>query len=143
MKKAKLGSEILKEFLDYITDCQSKYNYAYENVHDQDKLSGDLLHKLELEELSAKDRNVVAKELELNRKDRRYYKDITEVTDPIKRYYTDNKKAIDSLRLILGELKKIENYHKTRTYIPKTEKGRQLNKAITKTIITTKGGKQK
>ena len=134
--KQQTGSDVLKEFLDYITDCQSKYNYAYENVGEQDKLSQDLLHKLELEDLPAKERNVVAKELETNRKDRRYYKDIVEITDPIKKYYAENKKAIDNLRILLGQIRKIESYHQNRSYIPKSEKGKKLNKCD-----NIKGGK--
>ena len=125
MKKKK-GSEIIKEFLDYLQDCQAKHTYAYDNVHEQDKLSQDLLHKLELEESKAKERNSVARELQINRKDRRYYKDVVEETEPIKKYILENKKSVDTLKLVLGEIRKVENYHSNRSYVPKSEKGKKI-----------------
>lgn len=138
--KQKKSSDIIKEFLDYLQDCQVKNTFAYDSVNEQDKLSQDLLHKLELEDLSPKERNKVARELQLNRKDRRYYKDLVEETEPIKRYVADNKKALDTLKMVLGEVRKVEKFHETRTYIPKSEKFKNnaLNKKSKKETICEK-----
>ena len=125
MNKTK-GSDIVKQFLDYATECERKYRYAYEKVGEQDKLSNDLLHKLELEDINYKERNAVAKKLQTNRKDRRYYKDITEECSPIKDFLNNpqNKKTIEQMKQMLGELRRVEEYHKDRKYIPRIEKER-------------------
>lgn len=125
MKKKK-GSEIVKEFLDYLAEADKQWAYAFEKVGEEDKRASDFLHTLELEDLKAPERNKIAKQLQENRKDRRYYKDIVEETDPVLCLINDpqNKKVIDKLKQVLGELRKVEGYHANRTYIPRIEKQR-------------------
>lgn len=123
MRKKK-GSETVKEFLDYLCDTDKQWAYAYGKVGEEDKRASDLLHKLELEDLKAPERNKIATQLQINRKDRRYYKDIVEGGQPIIDFINDpqHKKTIDKLKQVLGELRKVEGYHSNRTYIPRIEK---------------------
>lgn len=123
MKKQK-GSEVLKDFLDYISESDKKYVYAHDKMKEQDKLTSDILHKLELEDILAKERNFLARKLQENRKDRRYYKDIVEETCPIVDFMNNpsNKKTLEMIKQLLGEIRKVERYHENRTYTPKCEK---------------------
>lgn len=118
------GSLIIEQFLNYISECEKKKSYACSKVGEEDKRCGDLLHELELGDLPTRERNAVAKQLETNRKDRRYYKDIVEETSPVCDYMSDPKHraSIEKLKQLLGEVRKVEKYHESRTYIPRIEK---------------------
>ena len=79
----KKSSEYISEFLNFITEVQSPYRFCSEEVNNQDKLTQDYLHSLELGELKCDERSKIATKLAINRKDRRYYKDRVEEFEPI------------------------------------------------------------
>lgn len=123
-------SDQLKAFLDFVTDACAVYKLYGEYINTEDKLTQDLLHKLELNNLNRNERSKVATQLAINRKNRRYYKDRVEEIEPIAEFFADpvNKKVLDRLKQVLGAVRKQEEYHKTRTYKPRvakdqTEKG--------------------
>ena len=120
----KKPSEYLTEFLTFVSDAQSQYRFCSEEVSNQDKLTQDYLHSLELDNLKCDERSKVATKLAINRKDRRYYKDRVEELEPIVRFFEDpqNKKMLDKLREVLGQTRKQEGYHKYRVYVPKVLK---------------------
>jgi hypothetical protein len=120
----KLPSEYLSEFLNFITDAQTYYKFCYDEVNNQDKLTQDYLHSLELDDLKGGERNKLATKLVANRKDRRYYKDRVEELEPIVQFFEDpaHKKTLDKLKNILGQVRKMEGYHKDRTYKPRVLK---------------------
>lgn len=120
----KKPSENLSAFLNFITAAQSHYNFCLEEMEKQDLLTQDYLHSLELDGLNCKERSKLATKLATNRKDRRYYKDRIEELKPIIDWLSDpvNTKAINLLKQVLGEVRKQENYHKNRIYIPKVLK---------------------
>lgn len=119
MKKKR--SEHISDFLNYVKQVKQEYDFAIHEMENTDKLTQDLLHKLELECTSAAERNQIAKQLQVCRKDRRYYKDIVEETTPIIEFSNDafHKRTFDILVRILGKTRKAEDYHKNRTYKPK------------------------
>lgn len=123
----KQPSEYLTEFLNFVTEAQSHYRFCSDEVNNQDKLTQDYLHSLELDDLKRDERSKIATKLAINRKDRRYYKDRVEELQPIVDFFTDpqNKKVLDKLTNILGACRKAENYHKDRIYIPKVLKEKQ------------------
>lgn len=123
----KQPSEYLTEFLNFVTEAQSHYKFCSDEVNNQDKLTQDYLHSLELDDLKRDERSKIATKLAINRKDRRYYKDRVEELQPIVDFFTDpqNKKVLDKLTNILGACRKAENYHKDRIYIPKVLKEKQ------------------
>ena len=70
----KKPSECISEFLNFVADAKVQYRICEEEVNNQDKLTQDYLHKLELGELKCGERSKIATKLAINRKDRRYYK---------------------------------------------------------------------
>lgn len=121
MKKTKLRSESISEFLDFIKQTKSEYEIAKIKLSEADKLSQDLLHKLELEGKTARERNIISKELQICRKERRYYKDIIEETSDLIFFISEapHKKTFDILSNVLGKIRKSESYHKNRNYTPR------------------------
>lgn len=122
--KEKKSSEYIEEFLNFLSDVKSKYNFAFDEVNQQDKLTQDYLHSIELDNLKYEERNKIATKLVINRKDRRYYKDIVEEYEPIVEFLDDpnNKKIVNQLTQVLGKVRKQEGYHEKRTYIPRVLK---------------------
>lgn len=120
----KKPSEYISEFLNFISWARSHYQFCSDEVNSQDKLTQDYLHSLELDGLNCGERSKLATKLAINRRDRRYYKDRVEELEPIIQFLADqqNKKALDLLTQVLGQVRKQENYHKCRTYIPRVKK---------------------
>lgn len=120
----KLPSKYLSDFLDFLSEAQSHYNFCIDEMETQDKLTQDYLHSLELDELKCKERSKLATQLSINRKDRRYFKDRIEELEPLVKFFEEsqNKKVLNNLKNVLGDVRKAERYHKNRTYIPKIMK---------------------
>ena len=114
----------ISDFLDFIKKAESDYVYYSQLLGKEDKLTQDLLHKLELESTGYKDRNKVATTLATSRKDRRYYKDQVEELQPLFDVITDSKykSCIEQLKQALGKTRKAEAYHKNRQYYPRVLK---------------------
>lgn len=113
-------SENIKAFLDFIRECQSEYNSAYETVGTEDKRTQDLLHAIEFEPL-AKERSKICTKLKTSRMTRRENKDAVEELEPIVELMSDPmaKKTIDKLTQVLGKVRKVEEYHERRSYTPR------------------------
>lgn len=120
-------SEYISEFLNFVAEAQSQYRFCSEEVNNQDKLTQDYLHSLELDDLKHNERSKVATKLAINRRDRRYFKDRVEELEPIVEFFNDsqNKKMLDKLKQVLGAIRKAEGYHKDRTYIPRILKEKE------------------
>lgn len=120
-------SDILAAAIKMMEEAERSYNYAYQMVGEQDKLRCDLLHELEL--IGSYDQRCkTATRLHTCLQDRRYYKDIVEETGDIAAFLKDDrtKKMMSYLRELLGKIRKQENYHASRHYVPRTEKGKSL-----------------
>lgn len=117
----KKPSEYITEFLNFVAEAQVQYRICEEEVNNQDKLTQDYLHKLELGELKCDERSKVATKLAINRQDRRYYKDRVEEFKTIVDFFNDpaNKKVLEKLKCVLGETRRWESYHKDRKYKPR------------------------
>ena len=120
----KKPSEFISEFLNFITEAQTKHRIYSEEVVNQDKLTQDYLHSLELNDLKCDERSKVATKLAINRKDRRYYKDRVEEFEPIVKFFEDpqHKKMLNLMTKVLGDVRRAEGYHKDRKYIPRVLK---------------------
>jgi hypothetical protein len=124
-----MTSKHIEAFLNFYDKIKTEYETAYEMVGRCDKLTQDLLHKLELAHLSTGEKNRIATQLKYCRKDRRYWKDIVEESEPFIMMFDqteDNKKLaeasrtfINNLRQALGKIRKQETYHANRTYKPR------------------------
>lgn len=128
-------SKNIENFLNFYDAVKREYDTAFEMVNQCDKLTQDLLHRLELESLSTGEKNKIATQLKYCRKDRRYWKDIVEETESFVNMFNQNeaslsdgkKKAeveanrrfINMLRETLGKTRRQEGYHANRSYKPR------------------------
>lgn len=128
-------SKSIENFLNFYDAVKREYDIASEMVSQCDKLTQDLLHRLELESLSTNEKNKIATQLKYCRKDRRYWKDIVEEVESFVTMFnqteaslSDNKKKaeveanrrfINMLRETLGKTRKQESYHANRSYKPR------------------------
>lgn len=119
MVEEKKPSEYISEFLNFVNGAARLCDFCENELIKQDKITQDLLHSLELNELKYSDRAKIATQLTLNRKDRRYYKDRVEELTPIRNYISDNRKFFNELSKLLGSVRKSEKYHNNRHYKPK------------------------
>ena len=124
-------SRKLSDFLNFYDESINTYNYCYEKVNECDKLKCDLLHKLELGRYE--DRNEekrIQTQLKYCLRDRRYYKDRVEELEPFVSLFIGKDKdkenivrqcsvAINYLKQGLGSVRRVEGYHKERTYKPR------------------------
>ena len=128
-------SKNIENFLNFYDAVKREYDIASDMVNQCDKLTQDLLHRLELESLSTNEKNKIATQLKYCRKDRRYWKDIVEELESFVTMFnqteaslSDNKKKaeveanrrfINMLRETLGKTRKQEGYHANRSYKPR------------------------
>lgn len=113
-------SENIKSFLDFLRECESLLRISQTNESDCNDKTQDILHALELNELSYHDTAKLAKKLKVVRQERRAAKDIINQVLPITTWIEDNRTVIKSLERLLGEVRKEENYIKNRVYNTKT-----------------------
>ena len=116
------ASETISSFLDFLKDSTEQYAIEYQNVHEKDQESQDLLHKLELQPLTYHQEAHLAADLKRVRSERRESKDTVTVLEPIKSYCESNTTAIKTLERLLGEVRKSEKSLENRVYIPRVLK---------------------
>lgn len=128
-------SKNIENFLNFYDAVKRDYDTAFEMVNQCDKLTQDLLHRLELENLSTGEKNKIATQLKYCRKDRRYWKDIVEETESFVNMFNQteaslsdgkkkaeveaNRRFINMLREALGKTRRQEGYHANRSYKPR------------------------
>lgn len=120
-----LPSHPIKAFLDFVDNAKSEYNYNLEAMKNEERLTQDYLHKLELDGLNCRERSKIATLLAANRKARRNYKDAVEELEAIVEFFEDpqNKNLIRRMSELLGQVRKVESYHQRRFYVPKVING--------------------
>ncbi len=64
-------SQIIKTFLDFVESARSEYNFNLESMKNEERITQDYLHKLELEGLNCRERSKIATQLVQNRQARR------------------------------------------------------------------------
>ena len=123
-----LPSQYIKTFLDFVENAKSDYNYNLEAMKNEDRITQDYLHKLELEGLNCRERSKIATQLAANRQARRNYKNAVEELEPIIEFFEDpqNKKLIANMSQLLGQVRKVESYHQRRFYVPKVIQGETI-----------------
>ena len=118
-KSKKKYSDGIVLFCSMIRECKSNFDWYTQELKKMDALTQDLLHSLELDDLSYSERAKVATKLKQCRQERRAYKDTIQVLQPLYEYsITDTGKVfLNNLNKILGETRKQESYLKNRFYI--------------------------
>ena len=121
-------SQFIKTFLDFVENAKSDDKFNLEAMKNEERITQDYLHKLELEGLNCRERSKIATQLVANRQARRSYKDAVEELEPIVEFFEDpqNKKLIDHMSQLLGQVRKVENYHQRRFYAPKVIPGETI-----------------
>ena len=132
-----MPSQFIKAFLDFIDNAKSEYNYNLEAMKNEERITQDYLHKLELEGLDYRERSKVATQLVANRQARRIYKDAVEELELIVEFFDEpqNKKVLNQLSQLLGQVRKVESYHERRFYIPKVITCESIKSGATPRII--------
>lgn len=117
-------SKHISDFLDYIVEASSQYAQSHSEMLEQENLTQDYLHKLELESLTSSDRSKIARQLGICRQKRREAKDTFEELSPLIDWSGDPDviKVIRKLQETLGQTRKVERNHQNRIYIPKVLK---------------------
>lgn len=107
-------SQIIQYF-EYVT---KEYEYNFENVNKQDRLTQDYLHMLELDNLNYSERAKVATKVSKCRKERRASKDLVEALTPLVTMITSERGVLmlNLLKEVLGKTRKIEKQQSARTY---------------------------
>ena len=115
-------SEEIKSFLDFVEESRKLHTYALEQIKQEEKRQTDLLHAIEFEP-SCKERSKLSTRLHKCRKDRRRFKDMAEEREEIVKFFQDpqHKKTFDHMTQLLGKVRKIEQYHEKRIYIPRVK----------------------
>lgn len=116
-----LYSNTISEFIKVLNDSKTKARTSKELMETEDKITQDILHMLELEETTYKQRCKLMTRLSDARKTRRYYKDILSESEVINSWVEQYPDAVKMLSEMLGRLRKEENYHKDRKYYPRTQ----------------------
>lgn len=124
-------SRKLTDFLNFYDEAVNAYKYCYEKVNECEKLECDLKHKIELGQYE--DRNEekrIQTQFKYCLRDRRYYKDRVEELEPFVLLFLDKEKeretivrqcsaTINHLKQSLGNVRRAETYHASRTYKPR------------------------
>lgn len=84
-------SQVISEFLSFLSQAQSDYAFSQEEIVRLDMLTQDYLHKLELQDTNYRDRAKMATDLRQCRIDRRYHKDHVANLAPLVQCLTSDK----------------------------------------------------
>lgn len=111
----------LEDFLAWLRNAEERYHIA--EAEDQEANDGtqDLLHRLELAELTTGEAEAVARTLGSVRRRRREAKVLLEQTRPVMDWLESNRRSVKLLERTLGEVRKAERRSQDRIYTPKTK----------------------
>ena len=112
-------SVIISDFVKFLNDANFSYTYMLEKMSEQEKITQDILHSLELDDLKYSERAKLATKLATARKQRRIYKDAVEELAPVADFLEDNKKLLNNFSALVGSVRKQERYHSNRQYYPR------------------------
>lgn len=111
--------------LSLMQTLEMRYQANFSGVHEQDLITQDLLHKLELEQNNAVQLVQLAKQLKECRQTRRLMKDEIDRIQPLMDFMQDdqNKKAIHQLSAALGRMRIVSDMQSKRVYHPRVLTG--------------------
>ena len=118
MAKQEPISESIKAIITLFGQATADHKYSYDRVNALDRETQDILHSLELDNLSQNERSKITTRLVNVRRERRGHKDLAQATEPLALFLESDKgrQMCNLLGEALGKTRKVENYHKTRTY---------------------------
>jgi hypothetical protein len=115
-------SEIISQFLNMLQDAKTEHAGSQERLKEYNNATQDILHDFELNEHTLEEKMALTEEIIEVRRERRIDKNTFEVTEKIKTYIDrqDIAVAIKWFGKMLGDVRKVEKYHKNRSYHKKT-----------------------
>lgn len=116
------NSEVIAGFLGFLRGVPLQYRNALCEKAEQEDLTQDLLHHLEIDHPNYRETALAGRELAEARRKRRVAKDLAEVLAPIDQYIKQHKGEINALEKLLGDVRKAEQRHENRFYVPKVRK---------------------
>lgn len=130
-QEPKLSGE-LKDFLDLLAQLQRKYTWCQDEVLRQDRLTQDLLHKLELQPASYRERAKLAEAIRQCRVTRRQCKDEAAIMEPLIQFLGSEKgkTTVSQLQQVLGAVRKTERGIQERCYQPKEMTKEEYEKSL-------------
>lgn len=110
--------EVISNFLKLTSNIESEYRIASELLEEQNQLTQDYLHKLELGKLNAVELTKVAKSIQDNRKERRKHKNDMEYAQIIVEFVQNpqTRDVLHQLEAALGRLRKMKKQRQYRVY---------------------------
>lgn len=110
--------EVISNFLKLTSNIESEYRIASELLEEQNQLTQDYLHKLELGKLNAVELTKVAKSIQDNRKERRKHKNDMEYAQIIVEFVQNPqiRDVLHQLEATLGKLRKMKKQRQYRVY---------------------------
>lgn len=121
INKSMFYAEQFSQFMEFLRRCEADYSMAQSLQADAEAETQDILHKLELEEITYHEYARLSKVLKEVRIKRREAKDIAEQLEPLVDWEAQNSKSIKELEKVLGEMRKAEKSKQNRHYNPKTD----------------------
>ena len=121
MSEEKRLSDQISEFLKLLEQIEKDFEWAIQAEAQDENLTQDYLHQLELLPFSYHDRAKTAEKLKDCRIHRRAMKDTIAITAPIVDFARSEKGKvlISNLQQVLGKVRKEERRLEERTYTPK------------------------
>ena len=116
-------SEVLSEFLNFLDECEIRYQTAHEAVGLEDRRLQDLLHEMEFAEGENAKRRAGTK-IQQSRRARRRQKDEVQRLERIVNFFHEqnHRSTVKKMRQLLGQQRKEEEFLKgKRTYKPRVK----------------------
>lgn len=114
-------SKYIEDFLSFLKDCSESYRIAEEEEFEQNNITQDILHSIELQDHNYYEYAAISKELKSVRKKRRNAKDTMSIIAPVISWISQNEKTIKSLENLLGTVRKAERSTENRIYTPRIQ----------------------
>ena len=120
--KEPILSEEITRFASSIKDAKSLYSYAVEREKDLENEQQDILHYIEFNILTYRQRAKISSILSKIRRERRHMKNICEKYEIIVKFFDspESKKFMNDLGQVLGKVRKTEKTQNERIYTPRT-----------------------
>lgn len=111
-------SEIISQFLNMLRAAKTEHTGSQDRLKEYNNATQDILHDLELNEHTAEELAELTDRIIAVRRDRRIDKDTFEITEKIVEVLSkaDIQNTIGVFDRLLGQVRKVENYHENRSY---------------------------
>lgn len=115
-------ADILSSLSTFLSNIATLENNYRKKLSDIEAEIQDLLHEIELIDLSRSQRNVFSLRLQEVRRERRQIKDLLELLDPCSKIVKDSSKIVYLLSSTSNKIKEINDLQKKRVYTPRIKK---------------------